>query len=345
MELTANDIARLVNGKLSGNGNAVIRGAAGLNEAGPNDVSFLRDVKKINLLKKTKAGLVFVPTGLSSNGKTLVHVENPVEAFSIVLGKLEDEKLPRRSGVHPLASIAKSARIGKNVFIGPFCVIEDDAVIGDDVVLRAQVYVGLRTTIGQGTTLHPHVVLREDIQVGARCIIHAGAVIGSDGYGFYFAKGKHNKIPQIGSVIIEDDVEIGSCTAIDRATTGTTRIGKGTKIDNLVQIAHNVKVGQDSVIVSQVGIAGSTTIGRNVVLAGQAGVAGHLNIGDGCVVAAQTGVMSDVPARTMLFGSPGRAHREAFKLQALFGRLPELFDRLKELEKKLSLGTSHSENK
>jgi UDP-3-O-[3-hydroxymyristoyl] glucosamine N-acyltransferase len=334
MELTANDIARLVNGKLSGNGNAVIRGAAGLNEAGPNDVSFLRDVKKINLLKKTKAGLVFVPTGLSSNGKTLVHVENPVEAFSIVLGKLEDEKLPRRSGVHPLASIAKSARIGKNVFIGPFCVIEDDAVIGDDVVLRAQVYVGLRTTIGQGTTLHPHVVLREDIQVGARCIIHAGAVIGSDGYGFYFAKGKHNKIPQIGSVIIEDDVEIGSCTAIDRATTGTTRIGKGTKIDNLVQIAHNVQIGEHSLIVAQVGIAGSSKLGKGVVMGGQAGMADHITVGDGAKIGGQSGVIQDVAPGAVLFGNPAQPIREAFKQALLFRRLQQLFDDVKKLKGK-----------
>jgi UDP-3-O-[3-hydroxymyristoyl] glucosamine N-acyltransferase len=334
MELTANDIARLVNGKLSGNGNAVIRGAAGLNEAGPNDVSFLRDVKKINLLKKTKAGLVFVPTGLSSNGKTLVHVENPVEAFSIVLGKLEDEKLPRRSGVHPLASIAKSARIGKNVFIGPFCVIEDDAVIGDDVVLRAQVYVGLRTTIGQGTTLHPHVVLREDIQVGERCIIHAGAVIGSDGYGFYFAKGKHNKIPQIGSVIIEDDVEIGSCTAIDRATTGTTRIGKGTKIDNLVQIAHNVQIGEHSLIVAQVGIAGSSKLGKGVVMGGQAGMADHITVGDGAKIGGQSGVIQDVAPGAVLFGNPAQPIREAFKQALLFRRLQQLFDDVKKLKGK-----------
>jgi UDP-3-O-[3-hydroxymyristoyl] glucosamine N-acyltransferase len=297
------------------------------------------------------AGCLLIPpaaANLSFAAHAQIVVDNPQAAFARLLNLIDSVRRKKKAhGVSPKASVHSLAKLGRNVHIGDFSVIGNGAQIGDNTVIASQCYIGEYASVGADSYIYPQVVIREDCQVGRHVTIHSGTIIGADGFGFTTDKktGRHTKIPQIGNVVIGDDCEIGSNVTIDRATLGSTVIESGVQIDNLVQIAHNVKVGQDSVIVSQVGIAGSTTIGRNVVLAGQAGVAGHLNIGDGCVVAAQTGVMSDVPARTMLFGSPGRAHREAFKLQALFGRLPELFDRLKELEKKLSLGTSHSENK
>ncbi len=343
MQLSVSDIASLVNGTLSGDGKAVIRGAAGLSEATASDVSFLRDEKKKNLLDGTKAGAVFVPKKFQASGKTLIQVENPIEAFSIVLSKLAEEKNPRRSGVNPQAAVSKSARVGKNVFIGPFCVVEDDAVIGDNVTLTANVYVGARASVGSDTLIYPQVVLREDVKVGARCVIHAGAMIGSDGFGFYFAKGRHNKIPQIGTVIIEDDVEIGSCACVDRATTGATVIGKGSKIDNLVQIAHNVTVGELSLLAAQVGIAGSTRLGKGVAMGGQAGVADHMTINDGAQIGGQAGVIQNVEPGAVVYGNPAQPIREAMKQALLFRRLPELFEDVKKLKGNKD-GGSKSEN-
>jgi UDP-3-O-[3-hydroxymyristoyl] glucosamine N-acyltransferase len=221
------------------------------------------------------------------------------------------------------------------VHVGDFTVVEAGAEIGAGTVLMPQVFVGANAKVGKGCLFYPGVVLRDDCVVGERVILHPGAVIGSDGFGFLTDKktGKHTKIPQIGNVVVGDGCEIGANTTIDRGAVGSTVITAGTQIDNLVQIGHNVRVGRDCVIVSQTGVAGSTVVGNNVILAGQAGVAGHLHIGDGAVITAQTGVMSDVPPKTVLFGSPGRPHREAFKLQALYGRLPELFEKVKELTK------------
>lgn len=334
MELSANDIAKLVNGKLTGNGEVKIRGAAGLSEATAQDVSFLRDEKKKNLLENTKAGAVFVPAGTEKNGKTLIHVENPIAAFSVVLQQLAKEKTPLRSGVHPLAFVSKSAKLGKNVYVGPFCIVENEVVIGNDVSLLGHIYVGAKTKIGDGTFVYPQTVLREEISIGKRCIIHPGAVIGADGYGYYFAKGKHNKIPQIGTVIIEDDVEIGASSTIDRATTGATIIGQGTKLDNLVHVAHNVTVGEHSLLVAQVGIAGSCKLGKGVVMGGQAGMADHMTIGDGAQIGGQTGVIQDVEAGAILFGTPAQPVKDAMKQALLLRKLSELFDDVKKLKQK-----------
>jgi len=337
MELTVEQIAQLVGGRVQGNASQVIRGAAGLQEATSQDIAFLKDAsntKVINDFGETKAGAVIVPTGTPKNGKTLVEVENPLAAFAKVLGLISEEKTHRPAGVHPQASVAKSAKIGKNVSIGPFCIVEDEAQIDDDCCLMGQVYVGRRSRLGGGSTLYPHVVVREEVTIGSRCIIHAGAVIGSDGYGFYFSQGRHNKIPQVGTVVVEDDVEIGSCSTIDRATTGATRIGRGTKIDNLVQVAHNVQVGPHCLLVAQVGIGGSTRIGTGVVLAGQVGVADHVTIGDGAQVGAQSGLKEDVPDKAVLFGSPAQPFQDTVRQMLLIRRLPELFKQVKELKEK-----------
>jgi UDP-3-O-[3-hydroxymyristoyl] glucosamine N-acyltransferase len=214
--------------------------------------------------------------------------------------------------------------------------VEDGAEIGDRAKLMGHVYVGARSRVGEDTLLYPNVVLREEVSVGKRCIVHAGAVLGSDGYGFYFAGGKHNKIPQVGTVVVEDDVEIGSCTTIDRATTGATIIRQGAKIDNLVQIAHNVEVGPHCLIVAQVGIAGSTKLGRGVVLAGQVGVADHAVIGDGAQVGAQSGIKGEVKPGEVLFGSPAQPVQETIRQGLLVRKLPELFRDMKKLKESLT---------
>jgi UDP-3-O-[3-hydroxymyristoyl] glucosamine N-acyltransferase len=214
--------------------------------------------------------------------------------------------------------------------------VERGAVVEAGAIIYSGCFIGANARVGSGSLLYPNVVLREDTQVGARCIIHAGAVLGADGYGFATIEGRQRKIPQIGRVVVEDDVEIGANVTIDRATVGETRVGAGTKIDNLVHIAHNVQIGRDCLIVAQVGISGSTKVGDRVTLAGQVGIVGHLTIGDGAVVAAQSGVMNDVEPGAVLFGSPARPHREAMKLQAIFGKLPEIYEAIRSLRKKSS---------
>lgn len=338
MKLTAENLASKVGGRLSGDSNRLIEGAAGLLEATDRDVSFLKDEKKAVTMKDfkhTRAAVVLVPWGVRSNGKTLIEVGNPIKAFSVVLTLLADEKKNYVAGIHPLACVSKSAKIGKNATIGPFCVIEDEAEIGESAQILAQVYIGRRSKIGSESILYPQVVIREDVQIGNRCIVHAGAILGSDGYGFYFENGKHNKIPQIGQVIVEDDVEIGSCTTIDRATTGATIIRKGTKIDNLVQIAHNVDVGAHSLLVAQVGIAGSSTLGRGVVLAGQVGIADHVHIGDGAQVGAQSGIKDDVAPGEVLFGSPAQPLQDAIRQALVMRKLPDLFKDVKKMKEKV----------
>jgi UDP-3-O-[3-hydroxymyristoyl] glucosamine N-acyltransferase len=335
MELTVQDIAKKVGGTLVGSGAAVIKGVAGLNEATASDISYLKDIKSATAIKSaesTKAGAVIAPKDFNQAGLNLIHVDNPQAAFSAVLALVAAEQISYNTGVHPMASVSKSTKIKKDIFINPFSIIKNKTKIADKAKLVAQVYVGARTKIGEATILYPQTVIHENIRVDARCIIHGGTVIGSDGYGYYFSGGRHNKIPQIGTVIIEDDVEIGSGTAIDRATTGSTVIGKGTKIDNLVHIAHNVKIGAHSLILGQVGIAGSTQLGQGVVLAGQVGVADHVSIGDGVQVGAQSGVKGDIPAGAVLFGSPAQPIQDTMRQTLLIRRLPELFKDVKKLK-------------
>ena len=339
--LTISQIAALVGGEALGSLDHEVTGVADMADAGPSDAVFLENRKYSALAATATAGCLFVTADLrempvAAKGKVVV--EEPRAAFAFLVRMIEEANKVKILPTHSAkASIHGNATFGTNVSIGDFVVIERGAAIGADTVIMPQVYIGVNAKIGRNCLIYPQVVIRDDCVIGDGVIIHPGAVIGADGFGFLTDKktGKHTKIPQIGNVIVEADCEIGANTTIDRGVVGSTIIKAGTQIDNLVQIAHNVKIGRDCVVVSQTGIAGSTMIGNNVILAGQAGVAGHLTIGDGSIITAQTGVMSNVPAKTVLFGSPGRPHREAFKLQALFSRLPELFEKVKELEKKL----------
>jgi UDP-3-O-[3-hydroxymyristoyl] glucosamine N-acyltransferase len=344
--LSAAEIAALVGGRAVGDEAHVVESVAEVAAAGPKDAATFHNMKYAAEAAASKAGCLLVPPQAAAApcaAKARVVVEDPQAAFAVLLGLIEAAKRPKLVGgvsqVSPKASVHSHAKLGVGVAIGDFVVVEKGAQIGDGTVLMPQVFVGADAKIGRNCVLYPQVVLREECELGDGVIVHSGAVIGADGFGFTTSRktGRHTKIPQIGNVVIKDHVEIGANVTIDRATLGSTVVESGTKIDNLVQLGHNVRIGRDCFVVSQTGIAGSTTVGSNVILAGQAGVAGHLSIGDGAVITAQTGVMSDVPAKTVLFGSPGRPHREAFKLQALYGRLPEISERLKALEKKLGL--------
>ncbi len=332
-ELTVQDIAARVGGAVDAGGELRIRGIAGIRDAQAGELSFVSNPRYASEAAATKASAVLVPLAWDKPcPAALIRVENPDAAFAAVAVAFAPAPIRRAPGVHPTAVIAPDAVLGSGVSIGPYCVIEPGANIGADTVLDAQVYVGHEAEIGPDSRLYPQVSLRERVRIGARCILHNGVVLGSDGFGYTVnADGVRTKIPQFGTVVVGDDVEIGANTTVDRARFGKTLIGNGVKIDNLVQIAHNVVIGDHAVIVAQVGIAGSTTIGSRAVLAGQAGVAGHLVIGAGAIVGAQAGVTKSVPPGAFVSGYPAAPHEKATRIHAHLMRLPEMRAELAEL--------------
>lgn len=334
MDSTIEELAALVGGRVvGGSGSHRITGAASVGEAQEGDITFFGNAKYLPALRTSRATCALVPEGFEEKiAATQIQVANPSIAFSQVIERFAPAPIEFEPGIHPTAVISPSAQLGEGVSIQAHAVIEAGAVIGEGTVIGANVYVGHQTRIGSQCLLYPNVSLRERCVVGNRVIIHCGAVIGSDGFGFLMDKGRYVKIPQTGIVQIDDDVEIGANTTIDRARFGRTWIGEGTKIDNLVMIAHNVVVGKHSVIVSQVGISGSSHIGNYVTLAGQVGLVGHIEIGDQAIVAAKSGVSKSVPAKQMWWGSPAKPVQEQKELLAYISRLPKLVERVKRLE-------------
>ena len=334
MNLSVIDLTTLVEGTLlSGDGNSRIHGVASLAEAQPTDLSFFGNPKYLPDLKETRAGAVFV--GGSVDVKifgALIQVENPSVAFATVMPHFRPEPPSFSSGFHPTAVISVDCEIAPTVSIQPQVVIEAGVKIAAGTVIGAGSYIGHGSVLGENCQIYPNVTIREHSQIGNRVIIHSGAVIGSDGYGFETVDGRHQKIPQIGIVQLDDDVEIGANTTIDRARFGRTWIGEGTKVDNLVQIAHNVVIGKHCLIIAQVGISGSTHIGDYVIVAGNAGIAGHLKIGNQAVIAAKAGVSKSVPAGAKWMGYVAEPAREAAEKLAYISRLPQLFSRVKALE-------------
>jgi UDP-3-O-[3-hydroxymyristoyl] glucosamine N-acyltransferase len=336
MIMTAAEIAQRLGGILTGDGSVKITGLAGLQDAGPGDITFLSNPRYAPAMAQTKASVVVVTEAWKGeSGASIIRVKNPDKAFAAVASLLAPKPPEFAPGIHATAIIAKDAKLGADVSIGPYCVIEPGVTVGDRTVLCAGCYLGHGAKVGKDCKFYPHVTLREGTVIGERAIIHNGAVIGSDGFGYVNEGGKWNKIPQVGIVIIGDDVEIGANVAIDRARFGKTVIGNGVKIDNLVQVAHNVRIGDNTAIAAQVGISGSTVVGKNVQLAGQAGLAGHLTVGDNAVVGAQAGVTKDVAPATFVSGYPAMPHEKAKKLHAHMMLLPALKDRVKQLEKRL----------
>lgn len=327
--------------RLSGQTDAALSGIASLSEAQAGDISFLGNKKYTSEVAKSAASVILVPLdyrGTPADGQTLFFHENPSAALAKLCSVIEAELWPRPEPIiHPSAIIDREATVSQEAYVGPGCVIEAGAVIGAGTVLQAQVYVGRHARIGENCWIRPHATVADYCEVGNRVQIHNGAVIGGEGFGYETINGRHEKVPQVGKVILHDDVEIGANTTIDRARFSATVIGEGSKVDNLVQIGHNVVIGKHCLIVSQVGISGSTHLEDYVVLAGQVGVIGHLKLGKGCILGAQSGVSSDIPAGKYYRGAPAR---EAFlenKLISLYGRLPEFFTRLKNVEKHLDI--------
>lgn len=337
MQKKLRDIAQHLNGQVQGDKDVVITGISGIKEAQPGDITFVANVKYFPLIETTKASAIIAPKEIKAPGKNLVLVDNPSLAFAKIAAFVLGEQKHFVKGVHPTAIVASDAKIGKNVAIGAYTVVESKAVIGDDTIIYNGCFVGHETVVGTHSLIYPNVVIRERITIGERAIIHSGTVIGSDGFGFAEVEGIHHKIPQVGTVVIEDDVEIGANVAIDRARFDKTFIGQGTKIDNLVQIAHNVVIGRNCIIVSQAGISGSVEIKDGAILAGQAGIAGHLTIGEGAVVAAQAGVTKSIPAHTFVSGYPAKPHDRAKKVNAALQRLPEYIKTINELKSKIAV--------
>jgi UDP-3-O-[3-hydroxymyristoyl] glucosamine N-acyltransferase len=332
-EVTLGEIADFVGGTFRGARETRVSGVAPLAEATEHHIAFLANPKYSGQLKTTRAAAILVGNDIPDSDRH-IRVENPYFAMARVVTRWFAER-PAPAGVSPLASIASSAKLGSNVAVGAFTAIGENAVIGNNVKIYANVAVEANCVIGDDTIVYPLVSIYYRSQIGRRCIIHSGVVIGSDGYGFATEGGKHHKIPQVGIVRIEDDVEIGAGTTIDRAALGETVIGEGTKIDNLVQIGHNVKVGKHCLLVSQVGIAGSTELGDYVVMAGQTGATGHIRIGSGAQIAAESAVFDDVPENTKLRGIPAIPWRDYARREVWTNRITELAKRIEELEKKL----------
>jgi UDP-3-O-[3-hydroxymyristoyl] glucosamine N-acyltransferase len=333
---TASELADLVQGKLEGDSSIVITGLAGLRESQEGQISFLEHNRYAAALATSKASVILVNLDAEvPQGRTVIRVKSPSTAFGKIVTLITPPPITHAPGIHPQASVSKNATVDPSASVLAFAVVEGGAKIGKKSVIGAGCYIGHEAVIGDDCFLYANVNIRERCVIGNSVILHHGAVVGSDGFGYDFTPTGYQKIPQIGIVQIDDNVEIGANTCIDRGRFGKTWIQKGCKIDNLVQIAHNVIIGENTAIAAQAGISGSTVVGKLVRVAGQVGTVGHITIGDGSVLMAQSGINHDVPKGQMYFGYPAQEHREAMKTHAHIRRLPYLVERVKALEKKL----------
>ncbi|MDD2709752.1 MAG: UDP-3-O-(3-hydroxymyristoyl)glucosamine N-acyltransferase [Verrucomicrobiae bacterium] len=337
MQKTASELASIVNGSLEGNPGEVISSVAGLREAQPGQISFLAHSRYTHLLGSTEASAILVGRDIKAPaGKTIIRVDQASVAFGRVVALFAPPPIPPPTGIHPQAVISPAASVDPSASVQAFAVIEAGARIGAHTIIQAGCYVGAEAVIGQDCLLYPNVTIRERCVIGNRVILHAGAVIGADGFGYDMVDGRYQKVPQVGIVQIDDDVEIGANATVDRARFGRTWIKKGVKIDNLVQVAHNVVIGENTAIAAQAGISGSTVIGKNVIIAGQVGTVGHISIGDKAILGAQSGINHDIPAGQFVFGYPAQEHREAMKTHGMILRLPKMIERLRKLEEQVS---------
>lgn len=342
MKKTVQELAAFLGGMVIGNGDAVIEDVKGLAEAGRQDITFAVD-PYTEYLPQVHAGAVIVEKEVPAGDNTLVVVENPRLAFSQLL-VLFHPRQSVASGIHPTAIIDDSAVIGKDTAVMAYAVIGKNVKIGDHCTIFTSVFIGDNVTIGSGTTIYPGAVIHENCVLGQRDVIRAHAVIGGEGFGFATENGKHTRIPQIGNVEIGDDVEIGACTCIDNATLGSTKVARGTKVDNLVHLGHNVEIGEDCFIIAQTGIAGSTKAGNHVIFAGQTGCTGHITIGDNAVFAGKTGITGNIKGGQVYAGFPARPHMEWSRTQVYLKHLPEMAKTIKALEKKIAELEKKAEN-
>ncbi len=333
--VTLGELAELVGGEVTGDEDLEITGVSGLEDALPGTITLVMGAQALSLAKKSGAAAFILPKHLEAPGLPGIKTANPKLAFAKILEYFHPPQHPR-PGIHSSAVIGKGFHCGEKCYIGPLVFIGRNVTLGDRVIIHPGAVIEEESKIGSDTVIHPNVTIKSRTVIGSRVIIHAGAVIGSDGFGFVTVEGKHHKIPQVGYVKIEDDVEIGANVTIDRATTGRTLIRRGTKIDNLVQVAHNVEIGRDGMIIALSGIAGSTRLGDRVTLAGQAGLKDHITIGEEAVIAARGMVIGNVPSGAFVSGQPARPHAETMRIQAAAGRLPDLLKTVKKMEKRLA---------
>ena len=337
MEFSAKQIAEFIQGTIVGDENATVHTFAKIEEGIPGAISFLSNPKYTHYIYDTQSSIVLVNKDFEPDKEikaTLIKVDNAYESLAKLLNLYEMSK-PKKTGIDALAYIAPTAKIGENVYIAPFACVGDGAEIGDNTSLHPHATVGSGAKVGSNCILYPHATVYHDCRVGNNCILHAGSVVGADGFGFAPSPEGYEKIPQIGITILEDNVEIGANTCIDRATMGATIIRKGVKLDNLIQIAHNVEVGSNTVMASQVGIAGSTKIGEWCMFGGQVGVAGHIKVGNKVNMGAQSGVHSSIKDGEALIGTPPMPLKGYFKSSAVFRKLPDMYLELNSLKKEL----------
>jgi len=337
MEFTAKQIAELIGGRVEGNPEASVSTFAKIEEGKAGAISFLSNPKYTHYIYDTQSSVVLVNNDLELEREvspTLIRVPNAYEAVARLLQLYESMK-PKKTGIDPLAFVAKTAKVGENVYIGAFACIGENAEIGDGTQIYPHTVIGDGVTMGAGCLIYPNVTIYQGCRLGSGVTIHAGSVIGADGFGFAPNVDGYEKIPQIGIVIIEDNVEIGANTCIDRSTMGQTVIHKGVKLDNLIQVAHNCEIGENTVMSAQVGIAGSTKVGAWCMFGGQVGLAGHITIGDHVNLGAQSGVPSSLDANQTLIGTPPMEPTPFFKSQAIFRRLPQMYKELAALRKEI----------
>ncbi|SHF81263.1 UDP-3-O-[3-hydroxymyristoyl] glucosamine N-acyltransferase [Bacteroides luti] len=338
MEFSAKQIAEFIQGEIIGDENASVHTFAKIEEGVPGAISFLSNPKYTHYIYSTQSSIVLVNKDFTAEHEiktTLIKVENAYESLAKLLNLYEMSK-PKKVGIDPLAFISPTAKIGKDVYIAPFACVEDNAEVGDNTILHPHVTIGSDAKVGNNCILYPHATIYHDCRVGNNCILHAGSVIGADGFGFAPTPEGYSKIPQIGIVVLEDDVEIGANTCVDRATMGATIIHKGVKLDNLVQIAHNDKIGSHTVMAAQAGVAGSTQVGEWCMIGGQVGLAGHIKIGDKVGMAAQSGIAGNIPSNTNVMGAPAFDAKKYFKSSVVFKKLPEMYTTLNNLEREFN---------
>jgi UDP-3-O-[3-hydroxymyristoyl] glucosamine N-acyltransferase len=335
MAFSLAEIATWIDAAVDGDENLQISGLAKIEEAGPGHLSFIANPKYEKYIHETAAEAVLVGKDFPACSKTVLRCDDPYFAFMRLVERFYGGPPPPPPGIHPAAVIDPSSRIGVGCAIGPFVAIGRNCILGERVQLHPGVVLADEVQIGDDTILYANVSVRERCRLGARVIVHCGAVIGSDGFGFAFKEGRYHKIPQMGIVIVEDDVEIGANTTIDRATLGATVIHTGVKLDNLIQVAHNVEIGSHSALAAQSGISGSSKLGSYVRMGGQAGISGHLHVGDQAVLGGQAGITKDIPAGTFVSGYPARPHMQAMREEASLVRLPDLLKRVRQLEKEI----------
>ena len=340
MEFTAKIIAQFLNGEIEGNPDISVNNVSGIEEGEKGTIAFLSNPKYAKYLYSTKASIVLINKDFVVEKKvycTLIRVTDAYQSLASLLELYEKQK-PVKTGIHKMAVIEKSATVGKDVYIGPFAYIGENAVVKENAKIYPHVYIGDQTTVGNGTIIFPGVKIYHECLIGAGCIIHAGTIIGSDGFGFAPKSSKgYKKIPQVGNVILEDDVEIGANCSIDRATMGSTIIRKGVKLDNLIQVAHNVEIGKNSVMAAHTGISGSTKIGCECMVGGQVGFAGHISVADGVKIGAQAGLIADVKEKgKVLIGSPAMGFSDYMKSYVYFRKLPALKAEIDALRKEIN---------